>query len=95
MRVPIVLVVGVNLGLANAACADIITFDDFEEWEGAVGAFTTIGFTGFPDNFVITDQYADLGALFVDGNDNIMLNEIYETRALSNNQLKDIVCLDS
>ncbi|MCH8164531.1 MAG: hypothetical protein IH889_02875, partial [Planctomycetes bacterium] len=46
-------------------------FTDKDEWIAAVGRFTTIGFTGFPDGTFITDQYADLGILFTDGNDSI------------------------
>ncbi|MCH8150742.1 MAG: hypothetical protein IH830_00030 [Planctomycetes bacterium] len=50
-------------------------FTDKAEWISAVGRFTTIGFTGFPDGTFITDQYADLGVLFVGGNENIFLND--------------------
>ena len=50
-------------------------FTDKDEWIAAVGDFTTIGFTGFPDGTFITDQYAHLGILFTDGNDNIFLND--------------------
>ncbi len=44
-------------------------FTDKDEWIAAVGDFTTIDFTGFPQGTFITDQYADLGILFTDGND--------------------------
>ena len=47
-------------------------FTDKDEWIAAVGQFTTIDFTGFPDGTFITDQYADLGILFTDGNDSIV-----------------------
>ncbi|MCH8152483.1 MAG: hypothetical protein IH830_08940 [Planctomycetes bacterium] len=50
-------------------------FTDKDEWMAAVGDFTTIGFTGFPDGTFITDQYADLGVLFVGGNENIFVND--------------------
>ena len=43
-------------------------FTNKDEWISAVGQFTTIGFTGFPNGTFITDQYADLGILFTDGN---------------------------
>ena len=46
-------------------------FTDKDEWIAAVGRFTTIGFTGFPNGTFITDQYAELGILFTDGNDSI------------------------
>ncbi len=50
-------------------------FTDKDEWISAVGRFTTIDFTGFPQGTFITDQYADLGILFTDGNDSIFLSE--------------------
>ena len=59
----------------RAAVGGFIEFTDKEEWIAAVGRFTTIGFTGFPDGTFITDQYADLGILFTDGNDSIFPNE--------------------
>ena len=59
----------------RAAVGGFIEFTDKEEWIAAVGAFTTIDFTGFPDGTFITDQYADLGILFTDGNDNIFLSD--------------------
>ena len=46
-------------------------FTEKDSWIAAVGRFTTIGFTGFPDGTFITDQYANLGVLFTDGFDNI------------------------
>ena len=46
-------------------------FTDKDEWISAVGDFTTIDFTGFPGGTFITDQYADLGIVFTDGNDSI------------------------
>ncbi len=59
----------------GVVCGGLIEFTDKEEWIAAVGRFTTIDFTGFPDGTFITDQYADLGILFTDGNDNIFLND--------------------
>ena len=45
---------------------------DKDDWLNAVGPFTTIDFTGFRNDTFITDQYADLGVLFLDGDDNII-----------------------
>ncbi len=59
----------------RAAVGGFIEFTDKEEWIAAVGRFTTIDFTGFPDGTFITDQYADLGVLFVGGNENIFLSD--------------------
>ncbi|MCH8164454.1 MAG: hypothetical protein IH889_02490 [Planctomycetes bacterium] len=55
----------------NVTQAGIVEFFDYEEWQAAVGRFETIPFTGFPQGTFITDQYADLGILFTDGNDSI------------------------
>jgi hypothetical protein len=49
----------------------VIEFTDKDEWLAAVGAFTTLAFTEFPDETLITDQYQELGILFTDGNDTI------------------------
>ncbi|MCZ6735990.1 MAG: hypothetical protein O7C65_09385 [Planctomycetota bacterium] len=49
-------------------------FTDKDEWIAAIGgedAFLTVDFVGFPNGTFITDQYADLGILFTDGNDSI------------------------
>jgi hypothetical protein len=57
---------------SGAASADVAQFqNDKEGWVDAVGEFTTIDFTGFPEFTWITDQYAHLGAHFVDGADQI------------------------
>ena len=55
----------------RAAVGGFIEFTDKDEWIAAVGRFTTMDFTGFPPGTFITDQYADLGILFTDGNDSI------------------------
>jgi len=54
---------------ALPAHAGVTEFIDRAEWEGAVGQFSTIDFTGFPAFTIITDQYQDLGVTFTDGND--------------------------
>ncbi len=59
---------------ALPAHAGVTEFTDRAEWETAVGAFTTVNFTGFPEFTVITDQYADLGVFFTDANDVIRLS---------------------
>ena len=55
--------------LSAPASADVLEFTDKDEWIEAVGEFTTIDFTGFPEGTWITDQYADFGILFTDGDD--------------------------
>ncbi len=59
----------------GVAFGGFIEFTDKDKWIAAVGDFTTIDFTGFPDGTPITDQYADLGILFVGGGENIRLQD--------------------
>ena len=67
-----VVMVGLLATVGLEARADLLEFGDFQEWSDAVGGdFTTIDFTGFPDATFITDQYEDLGVLFLDGDDNV------------------------
>ena len=69
------MAVALSAGFGDrVAVCGVVEFFDKEEWEAAVGAFTTIDFTGFPDGIFITNQYADLGILFTDGNDSIDVN---------------------
>jgi len=55
--------------------------DDRADWfdqTSAMGPITTLDFTGFPQFTVITDQYADLGVVFPEGNE-FVLGESFET----------------
>ncbi len=62
--------VAIPIWIATApAHAGVIEFTDRAEWEAAVGSFTTIDFTGFPEFTIITTQYQDLGVTFTDGDD--------------------------
>ncbi|MCZ6445138.1 MAG: hypothetical protein O6758_03015 [Planctomycetota bacterium] len=70
----VALSVGLGGGVAFGGFVE--EFTDKDEWIAAVGGgFLTVDFTGFPDGIFITDQYADLGILFTDGNDSIFLND--------------------
>ncbi len=60
------------------AHAGVTEFTDMAEWEAAVGVFTTIDFTGWPEFTIITDQYQDLGVLFSDGNDTILFSNAFQ-----------------
>ncbi len=60
------------------AHAGVAEFTDRAEWEAAVGVFTTIDFTGWPEFTVITDQYQDLGVLFSDGNDRTLFSNAFQ-----------------
>ena len=68
-------VAALTCALVLPAHAGVTEFTDRAEWETAVGAFSTINFTGFPEFTVITDQYADLGVFFTDANDVIRLSD--------------------
>jgi len=62
------LVVGALLVPTAWTTADLVVYDDKAAWEAAVGGnFSTMDFTGFPENTIITDQYAHLGAIFTQG----------------------------
>ncbi|MCI0364192.1 MAG: hypothetical protein L0Y44_04835 [Phycisphaerales bacterium] len=65
---------------ATHACADFVEFSDRAEWVAAIGGFEqmqTISFYGYPSGTPLYDQYADLGALFPDGNDYIASSSAY------------------
>jgi hypothetical protein len=66
---PKVCLIASLLTAASAARAEVVEFTDTNAWAEAVGSFNTIGFTGFPDNTLISDQFAELGVLFTDEND--------------------------
>ena len=75
---------GMAIGLAFLASltfAEVIEFRDKDEWIAAVGDYTTIDFTGFAEGTYITDQYADLGILFTDGDDWIHRSQSYHDGA--------------
>ena len=62
---------GVAFVAGTTSNAGVVEFLDRDAWFAAVGEFTTIDFVGFEPGTIITDQYADFGVLFTDGNDRI------------------------
>ncbi len=56
------------LPLAGSVGA-VVETDDREGWFAAAGPVTTIGFTGFPEGTLVTDQYVKLGVVFLEGDD--------------------------
>ncbi|MCH8153145.1 MAG: hypothetical protein IH830_12340 [Planctomycetes bacterium] len=68
-------VAAVLLAPAGPTQAGVIELIDREEWFSLVGPVITLDFTGFAPGTFITDQYADLGVLFTDGNDSIFPSE--------------------
>ena len=67
----ILIFCGVATVGTRPTCGGVLEFTDRDEWIAAVGRFTTIGFTEFPNNTFITDQYRELGVFFTDGDDNV------------------------
>lgn len=62
------IAIALAIATTRSVSAEVAAFDDFGLWQAAAGEFTTITFTEFtPD--LVTDQYAELGVLFTDGND--------------------------
>jgi len=62
--------------LGSPARADIVEYREKQDWEAAVGEFTTIGFADLPNGTWVTEQYAHLGVHFVDGWDQVVYGEI-------------------
>ncbi len=46
-------------------------------WMADAASFTTIDFTGFPENTIITNQYQDQGILFTDGTDRVFYSSSF------------------
>jgi hypothetical protein len=61
----------VGMGRGSPAWGQVTEYTNRSAWEAAVGEFTTIGFNDLPADTFLTDQYAALGVLFTDGNDQI------------------------
>lgn len=67
--------VAVCLSVPSLTMGGVVEFDDKAAWIAAVGTFRTVDFTKFPVNTFVTDQYADFGVLFTDGDDVISFGE--------------------
>ncbi len=70
---------GVLVLCAQPAIGDVREFDDpnRDQWFANVTNIKTADFTGFAPGTFITDQYADLGVIFTDGNDAIHESESF------------------
>lgn len=66
-----IVVVFVFAFVQNQALADVTIYTNRTQWQATAGSWLFIGFTGFPSNTNITNQYAAQGVLFTDGNDHI------------------------
>ncbi len=65
------IVAGTFLLALNAvtARAEVTVYTSKPDWQAAALSSTFIGFTGFATDTIITNQYADFGVHFTDGND--------------------------
>lgn len=60
---------------ARLSSATVAVYENQADWQNAVNHhYTTIGFTGWPDWTIITNQYANLGIEFTDGTDRVRNN---------------------
>jgi hypothetical protein len=75
------------------AYADIVEYDEKDEWEVAAGSWSTADFTGFPDNMPLDEQYAYLGVHFVDGYDFVVLGDgfLNDGAGLDGNEIVELV----
>jgi MYXO-CTERM domain-containing protein len=72
MKIHMTIYVLLMSRLVTLRCLGGVTeYTDSALWQSAVGSFTTITFAEFGDFGVVTDEYADLGIIFPDGNDGI------------------------
>ncbi len=55
--------------LAGTCRAQVTAITDRTQWQSAVGPYTSVTFEGLSDFTIVTDQYAEQGILFTDGND--------------------------
>jgi hypothetical protein len=80
----------------SALPAEVVEYDEKDQWEAAAGSWSTADFTGFPMGTPIDEQYAYLGVHFVDGYDFVVLDPEYTTfpndgAGLDGNELVDLV----
>jgi hypothetical protein len=55
--------------LSSRAVAQVTAITNEAQWQNAVGSYTTLDFTSYPEFTIITDQYVNQGVEFTDGND--------------------------
>jgi hypothetical protein len=54
---------------ATSSDGEVTLYEDFAEWQAATGSIVSIDFTDLPQFTFVTDQYADQGVIFTDGDD--------------------------
>jgi hypothetical protein len=73
VRITTALSVGVTALLAVDSHGALVQYTNKAAWQAAAGTSTYIGFTEYPVGVIITNQYAELGVTFTDGDDSIDL----------------------
>lgn len=70
----------VSLALSGrAAVATVTEYHDASQWQNAVGQSNTITFTGWPNFTLLTNQYANFGVVFTQGNDFVLYTSSFVT----------------
>jgi len=67
-RLSVIVTFTTVLLFAAHAAGALQEFENKADWEAAVGDFSTVDFTGYPDNTPVTDQWSHLGITFTDFN---------------------------
>jgi hypothetical protein len=60
--------------LPRPAMGTVTVYTVKSAWQNAVGDYSTIDFTGYPNGTWLDEQYADLGVHFTDGSDQFYQN---------------------
>jgi len=63
--------------ISKTVLADVDVNFGIEEWQNDVEEFTTIDFTQYPPETVITNQYSNLGITFTEGDEIITAGDVF------------------
>jgi hypothetical protein len=72
-----IVLVPLALVVAQDSHGTVTAITNRSQWLSTVGSHTYIGFTEFPEFTIITDQYAENGVAFTDGNDFIFTSSSF------------------
>lgn len=70
-----IMVMFLPLAASTEVQASVTEYTNAIAWQNAVGGYTTIDFTGYELNTLITDQYSSSGVTFTDGLDIVYFNQ--------------------
>jgi len=83
------------LAIHGAACADVTIYTNKAQWQSAAGPSTAITFVEYHEFTIITDQYAESGILFTDGNDFIFTTASFPADGAGLVSASDVLGSDS